>query len=353
LIYQLKKIYRKNEIVVSVTTKTGYEVANTTLKEYVGYIFFFPLDLIFSIKHIFKKINPSLIVINETDIWPNFLNIAKKKKIPVILINAKLSNNSIKFKKILKKIFLNFDTICVQTKNDKKKFQLLGYPTKKLIVAGNTKFDTNTLLFNLKQIKELKKKIGIKKNQKIILAGSTHKGEEIIIKEAFLKLKKEIKNLVLIIAPRNPTRGYEVLKLFKIFKSSLLSKIEKTIISSNDVIIIDKIGILNNFYAICDLAFVGGSLIKDGGHNPLEPASYSKPILTGNYINDFEEIYNIFLKSKGAVMVPNVDAFYNEALLILKDEKKSKTMGRANLKIVNSKKGAVINISEIIINMKF
>ncbi|MBW1649327.1 MAG: hypothetical protein JRJ44_01365 [Deltaproteobacteria bacterium] len=347
LIDQLRNFYGKNEIVVSVTTKTGYVVANNLLKKKVGCVFFFPFDLIFSVKQVLKKINPALIVINETDIWPNFLSIVKKKGISIILINAKLSRTFFKFKFFFKKLFLNFDVICVESKKHKKFFQLLGYPEERLVITGNTKFDFNAPLFDLKRIEALKAEIGINTNQKIITAGSTHKGEEVIIKEAFFKLKTEIKDLVLIIAPRNPLRGYELLKLFKNFNTALLSKTKK-ITDSKDVIIIDKIGILKKFYAICDLAFVGGSLINEGGHNPLEPAAYSKPVLTGVYTNDFKRLYETLIKSEGTKTVFDAEDFYKKALSILKDPKKNETMGKANNDVLNSNKGAAFNISKVI-----
>ncbi|MBW1616156.1 MAG: hypothetical protein JRJ49_06405 [Deltaproteobacteria bacterium] len=352
LIERLKNFYGKHKIAVSVSTKTGYETANNLLKERTSRLFFFPFDLIFSVKRVLKKINPSLIVINETDIWPNFLLIVKKKKIPIILINAKLSKNAFKFKKIFKTIFLNFDVICVENKKRKKDFQLLGYPSERLIITGNTKFDFNPPLFDLKRIEELKADVGINKEQKIITVGSAHKGEEIIIKEAFLKLKNKIKDLALIIAPRDPRRGYELLKLFKNFNASLLSEKKKTTVAK-DVIIIDKIGVLKEFYAISDLTFVGGSLINKGGHNPLEPAAYSKPILTGGYTSDFKQIYETLIKSEGTKIVSNAEDFYKKALSILNDPKKKGEMGKANNKVLNANKGAAFNISKVIINKTY
>ncbi len=352
LVESLKDFYGKQEIVVSVSTKTGYETANNLLKDKADPLFFFPFDLIFSIKQVLKKVNPSLIVINETDIWPNFLSIVKKRGIPIILINAKLSRTSFKFKNIFKNIFLNFDIICVENKKRKEDFQLLGYPSERLIITGNTKFDFNAPLFDLKRIEELKADVGIYIEQKVITVGSAHKGEEIIIKEAFLKLKSKIKDLVLIIAPRDPRRGYELLKLFKNFNTALLSKKEKAT-DANDVIIIDKIGVLKEFYAISDLAFVGGSLINEGGHNPLEPAAYSKPILTGVYTNDFKQIYETLIKSEGTKIVFDAEDFYKKSLSILNDPQKKERMGKANNEVLNANKGAVFNISKVITNCNY
>jgi len=220
LVMKLKKRFKNKRIVFSASTKTGFEIANKLFKKNVDSIFFFPFDLLFSVKYISGKIHPAIVIIVESDIWPNFLFEMKKRQIPVVLINARLSNRSFKgykrFPFISNKLFLSFAKICAQSIEDARRFMLLGIPSNMISITGNIKFDQPYDPVSEKEIEILKQSMHIYQPvKKILIAGSTHKGEESILIDAFSRIRKDFADTVLVVIPRNPKRARSVLKLCK------------------------------------------------------------------------------------------------------------------------------------------
>jgi len=352
LVKGLKAGLNCRNIVFSVSTKTGFEIANKLLKEHVDSIFYFPYDLLISVKHIAKQVDPCLVLIVESDIWPNFLFEMERRKVPVILVNARLSERSLSgYSKVLffsKRLFSFFTKICVQSGEDALRFSFLGVPSNKIIITGNIKFDQKHDLIPETEIEKFKRIMHIKPHQKILLAGSTHKGEEEIICDAVARVKKRFPGLFLIIAPRNPKRAGSVCRICKsagLF-AVIMSDIEN--IGSDagpkaeiDAIIVDKIGVLRRLYALADIAFIGGSLVKSGGHNPLEPAAYSKPVMFGHDMSDFRDIAHLLVESGGAVCVEDAESIYTVISKLLTDDRKAGEMGNRALKVFNANKGAV------------
>ncbi|MEJ2659012.1 MAG: glycosyltransferase N-terminal domain-containing protein [Desulfobacterales bacterium] len=321
----------------------------------VAAIFYFPYDLAFSVKRITRKIVPDVVVIVETDIWPNFLFEMKKRRASVFLVNARLSKTSFAGYKHLsffaRQVFLNFIHVCSQSSEDARRFQELGVPCDRITVTGNIKFDEAHRILDLKEIEELKRSMHIHNTRKVVLAGSTHPGEEEILLEAFQTLKTHTADLLLILAPRDPGRAVSVLRLFKAagFSGGLMKELKKS--SSNkkfDVIVIDAIGLLKTLYAVSDIAFVGGSLMKCGGHNPLEAAAFSKPILFGDDMSDFADISAMLLKAGGAVCVKDAKDLYTSVVSLLENDKKALEMGKNALGVFMANKGAVQKTVEMI-----
>lgn len=356
LVMKLKKRFKDKRIVFSASTKTGFEIANKLFKKNVGSIFFFPFDLLFSVKYITGKIDPAIVIIVESDIWPNFLFEMKKRHIPVVLINARLSNRSFKgykrFPFISNKLFLSFAKICTQSIEDARRFMLLGIPSNMISTTGNIKFDQPYDPVSEKEIEILKQSMHIYQPvKKILLAGSTHEGEESILIDAFSKIRKDFADTVLILVPRNPERARSVLKLCKSagFFSILMKDFENIDKDEKfDVIIVDVIGILKRLYAIADVAFVGGSLVDLSGHNPLEPAAFSKPIIFGQYMSDFAHISQMLVDSGGAVQVENANNLYETIADILSDSDKAGNMGKKAFRVFNANKGAVEKTLKVI-----
>jgi len=346
LIKELRKCCKHHNLVFSASTKTGFQTANTLLKENVDSIFFFPYDLLISVKHIAAKINPAIVIIVESDIWPNFMFEMKNRHIPVLLVNARLSKRSYRgYKKFLffsKKLFLSFSEICAQSPEDAHRFNLLGIPSNRIKITGNIKFDQQYDLVSQEQADNLKQSLGINPSQKIFLAGSTHYKEESILLDAFLRLKNNNPDIILIIVPRNPDRSKPVCNLckFKGLSAITMTDFEEKKLNS-DVIVINRMGILKTLYAIVDIAFVGGSLVKCGGHNPLEPAAFSKPVIFGPDMSDFSEISNMLVKSGGAVTVYDADSIYQTLSRLIVNEKKAEDMGKKAFNLFNENKGAV------------
>lgn len=346
LIKELKSCFKHQDIVFSASTKTGFEIANNLLKENADAIFFFPYDLLISIKHIATKVEPAIVIIVESDIWPNFMFEMKRRNVPVILVNARLSSKSYfgykRFLFFFKRLFLSFSKICVQSSKDAHSFSLLGIPPGRITITGNIKFDRQYDFVGREEINKLRRSLLVNPSQKILLAGSTHYGEEAILLDAFSRLKKEYPDLILIVVPRNPDRAKSVCLICKsggFFAVTMAELEEKK--TRQDVIVVDRIGVLKTLYAIADIAFVGGSLVNSGGHNPLEPAAFSRPIIFGPDMSDFAEISDMLISSGGAGSVRDAESIYNIVSELLTDNQKAGEMGSMAFKVFNANKGAV------------
>ena len=351
LVKAIKETKKNVEIIFTASTKTGFEMAtalflNQALVDQVAY---FPFDLGFSIRRIYQRINADAVVIVETDVWPNFLYEMNKKNIPVILINARLSKQSLngylQFKPFACMFFSFLTRIMAQAPLDRQRYQRLGIDPKKIVVTGNIKFDQLFEKMDSIAIQKLKQELGIMEKDTVVLAGSTHEGEEKILLNWFKKISQQTDTVTLVIAPRDPQRSVMLNKAF------LSEKITSVLMSESDlarphpkVIFINKMGELSRLYAICDLSFIGGSLVYEGGHNPLEPAVYAKPILLGPDMSDFTEISNLLINGGGTVMV-NSDKELGEQLnILLKNREQREQMGAENYKIFAAHSGAVKKI---------
>jgi 3-deoxy-D-manno-octulosonic-acid transferase len=355
LVKGLKECSNTREIVFSASTKTGFDIAKQYLANTVHSIFYFPYDLTFSVKHIVQRIDPAVVVIVETDIWPNFLFEMKKRQVPVILINARLSKKSFFGYKRLglfaKQVFLNFFHICTQSLEDAGRFQELGVPFHRITITGNVKFDVTHQIQSSQETDSLRQSMHIQNARKIFLAGSTHSGEESMLLDAFSRIKNQAGDLLLIVAPRNPERAGSVSRMFNSagYSVGLMKELKK--ISSGkrlDVIIIDTIGLLKKLYAIADIAFIGGSLVNCGGHNPLEPAAFSKPIIFGHDMSDFADISRMLLDAKGAVRVKDAKDLYKALVSLMENDKRALEMGKNALGVLTANKGAVEKTIKVI-----
>jgi 3-deoxy-D-manno-octulosonic-acid transferase len=338
----------KHSIVFSAATKTGFEVASKLLKDRVDAIFFYPYDLLFSVKYVTGKVNPAAVILVETDIWPNFLFELKKRKVPVALVNARLSKKAFaaytRISFFMKPVLSTFSKICAQSAENAHRFQHLGIPSHRITRTGNIKFDQEFDTSPKADLEELRQSMRIRPRQNILLAGSTHKGEEEILLDAFSRLQREFSDLLLIVAPRDPDRAESVCGIFRsagLSAHSLKNLDTLESVTKFDVIIIDTIGILRRLYALADIAFVGGSLVSLGGQNPLEPAAYSKPILFGPDMSDFREVSHLLLRAGGAVRVHDADSLYQNVAMLLGDRKRSQTIGKKAFEVFCANKGAV------------
>ncbi|MBU0987505.1 MAG: 3-deoxy-D-manno-octulosonic acid transferase, partial [Proteobacteria bacterium] len=266
LVEKLKVGFQDRDIVVSVSTKTGFEIACKRFKKIADAVFFYPYDLTFSIQRIAGRIDPALVIIVESDIWPNFLSEMEKRKIPVVLVNARMSKRSFagyrRFDFFFKPLFLTFAGICAQSPEDAGCFKALGVPSGRITVTGNIKFEQDCPALSASNVSRLRQDMQVQPAHRVVLAGSTHKGEESILLDAFSRLKKESDGLLLIVAPRDPERAGSVQRMFRSagFAAFRMKELNRSTQDGKvDVIIVDAIGILKRLYAIADVAIVGGS----------------------------------------------------------------------------------------------
>lgn len=351
-IRRLKREYQHLDIVLTASTKTGFDTANRLFKkEAAGY---FPFDIGFCIRKNLREIDPDVIVLVETDLWPNFLVETSKLKVPVVLINARLSKRSLNrylmFKPFFRDIFSFLSYIMVQSALDETRFKMLGIKDENITVTGNIKFDQQIKGESQyrdvlpRQLISLKTLLSGHNDTQVIIAGSIHEGEETIMSRVYSRLKKKIPALFMILVPRNPDdckRIHRYLNSSNI-TTSLLSDTSSA--DNPDVILVDTIGLLSQLYALCDIAFIGGSMVRQGGHNPLEAAAFSKPILFGNDMSDFTEISRLLTDNRGAVIVHNEEDLVHQMTKILSTPELKEWMGRQNYSVFSNNSGAVDNI---------
>lgn len=298
LIKKTKETFPEYKIVVTTGTKTGQEIAHKKFDNVADFITYFPFDITICVELFLKKIKPSIVLIAETELWPTFAAYCHNKNIPLFVINGRISDSTFKsyrfIKGFFKEIFKNYTSILTQSEEDKEKFIKIGAPENKTKVMKNLKFD----------VKKIDSDIEIGKgNSRIIIAGSTHKGEDEIILSSFVKLKKEFSDIKLLLAPRHLTRINNVEELVKNTELTYGFRSKQDNFSDKDIIILDTLGELSKMYQICDFAFIGGSFNKTGGHNPLEAVVYNKPAITGPSIHNFRDIYWILSRTKAGKIV--------------------------------------------------
>lgn len=314
LIKKTKESFPDYKIVVTTGTKTGQEIAKKKLGNTADFITYFPLDISFCVKSFLKKIKPSVILMAETELWPTFAHQCKKNNIPLFVINGRISDSTFKSYRLLKcfftELFKNYTEILTQSELDNEKFIKIGSPAEKTQVMRNLKFDVKKV--------EADFDLG---NGRIIIAGSTHKGEDEIILNAFLELKKEFQDIKLLLAPRHLTRENEVKNLIEKTGLSYGLRSNNDKFDNNEIIILNTLGELSKIYQICDFAFIGGSFNKTGGHNPLEAVVYNKPAISGPSIHNFKDIYGILTETKAGKIVKNPQELTSYMRKLLSDKK--------------------------------
>ena len=288
---------REEDILISIFTDTGYETAqNKYSKEERIKIIYFPLDCKNEIRKILKRIDLKLLILIETEIWPNLISCAKKKG-KVILVNGRISDKSfgryMKLKRILKNVLGKIDHFYMQTPLDEERIETIGADSEKVSVAGNLKFDIELQNYSEEEKNELKEIIKAD-GRKIFVAGSTRTGEDEVILDAFGHLK----DYMLILVPRHLDR-IEKIEDFLIKRKIKFSKYSDCLegkSEKSEVIIVDRMGVLRKFYSVCDTAFVGGTLVNIGGHSLLEPLFYRKTPIFGKYLQNVKDIADEILK---------------------------------------------------------
>ena len=215
---ELKKKFPEIPLILSATTYTGYRIATARFQPLLKAVFYFPFDMTFSVRRIAAEADPGLVIIVETDLWPNFLYEMKRRRVPTILINARMSPASFRgyrrFRIFTAPVFSRISHICAQSGEDAEKFLKLGVSSENITLTGNIKFDQADGRRSLHDIAVLKQRLDIPSDRPVFLAGSTHEGEEGLFQNAFLRLKEDFSDLFMIIVPRNPHRAPSICQEF-------------------------------------------------------------------------------------------------------------------------------------------
>jgi len=302
------------EIVLSTSTPQGMELAKSKMSEYCKQIVYFPYDCDCCIQGAIKAINPGLVLIMETEIWPAFLQTLKRKGVPAMIINGRISERTFKsyrrLKFFFKPIMQMFTGVLAQSDADAQRFIDIGASPESVRVMGNIKFDIQK-----PDIKTLDLELN---DNPLFIAGSTHSGEDKIALDAYLEAKKNKGNLKFLLVPRHLERLEEIKDVLSGLKFGLKSK--GATFKDYDILILDTTGELAAAYAYSTVAFIGGSFNNTGGHNPLEASIWNKPVLSGPNIKNFRHIYGQLCEFGCAKIVETPEELSGTLSLLLDDE---------------------------------
>ena len=290
-------------VLVTTTTVTAAENMAKKLSGKNAVHQFLPVDRTAYVKRFFDYWKPSMGFFVDSDFWPNLILEAKSREIPLVLLNGRVSDKSFaKWKNnlaFIKPLSEAFEFTFGKSNDDCKKLSVMGF--KNPVCVGNLKYAVPPLSYDKEELKSLSSQIG---KRHLFVVSSTHPGEEELCLSAFMSVKKKYPDVLMIVAPRHPARGAEIKELVE--SNNLTGALRSSgakITKSLDVYIADTMGELGLFYNLSDIAFVGGSLVKWGGHNPMEPARLHNAVLSGKYVHNFQETYDLLVKEKSVVMV--------------------------------------------------
>jgi 3-deoxy-D-manno-octulosonic-acid transferase len=328
LISELQRQYTDKQIFVSTTTAAGQKLARQRFGE--NRVFFMPLDFGFAVRRYLNLLKPQLIVIAETEFWPNLLHLARKRRMSVAIVNARISDRSFpryrRFKWFFGRVLSQVDLFLAQTADDAQRLREIGAPTERVRVSGNLKFDIRP---NAQPALVSGLRAAIGKDSPVIVCGSTVEGEEEPLLAAFKTVQQKFPMAVMILAPRHPERFEKVAGVISAagFALQRRSVWQAPHAIRSGVFLLDSVGELAAVYELADVAFVGGSLVATGGHNILEPAQYGAAILVGPHTFNFREIVSIF-EQGSAIKSVTAETVGSELLLLLGHSDERQRMGR-------------------------
>jgi 3-deoxy-D-manno-octulosonic-acid transferase len=347
LVAELKRRFPEHRIVVSTTTDTGQKLARTRFGE--ENVFYFPLDFAFAIRPYLQLLQPQLIVIAETEFWPNFLRLAHASGAQIVVVNARISDRSRsgyrRFRFWLTKILRQVDLLLTQTEEDARRLREIGASRERIHVTGNLKFDVSPPAAP-PIVASLRSAFQDAGAGPVIVCGSTVDGEEPIVLQAFVNILASHPRAVLILAPRHPERFAGVAALLeklgiRFWRRSLWGG--DPIVGG--VLLIDTIGELAAMYSLADVAFVGGSLVPRGGHNIIEPAQHGVAIVVGNHTENFRDIVSLF-QSRNAVRVVSPAEFPLTLMELISNPAERAELGRRATETLRTQMGATRRTSD-------
>ena len=341
LVDELQRRFPRHKIFVSTTTDTGQALARQRFGE--ANVFYFPMDFAFAIRPYFRALRPRLVVVAETEFWPNFMRLARTRGARVAVVNARISDRSWpkyrRFRGLLRRLLANVDLFLAQTPEDAARLRDIGADTERVLVAGNLKFDIPAPAPPA-IVESLRKSIAANGAGPVLVCGSTVDGEEPLLLKAFENLRVQHPRAVMILAPRRPERFSAVAALLEHMSIRFSRRSEwNGEPLAGGVFLLDTIGELAALYALADVAFVGGSLVPHGGHNIIEPAQHGVATVVGNHTENFRDIVNLF-QSRDAVRIVGPAELPLMLLELLANDAERKALGERAAETMRSQTGA-------------
>ena len=345
LIQALKKeVNFPVQFVLSVISKTGYQVATGDAN--IAKVFYLPIDLPFIVNKVIRRLSPDLLIILETELWPNLIRSVHHSQKKIIIANARISGESFnsyrRFMFFMKQVFPFCDRICVQNEVYRQRYLAIGAKEEQITVCGDIKDEQALSLrgnFRAEDVSQI-----IQLNRRVVISAvSTHPGEEEVFCRIYHALRKKFDKLLLIIAPRHVDRADEILEIFRKQKISYLQRSKQKFIhcTDQDVILWDSFGELGFVYFVSEIVFVGGSLVPIGGHSLMEPAAFGKPVLWGPFAFNFIQAGQKLKESGGGIQIEKIENLETEIQTLLEDSQKRESVGQNALECALQSKGAV------------
>ena len=318
LVKMILEQYPNHTLLISNTTPTGSQTAKRLFGDRVEHCYF-PYDLPHVISRFLKQTNPDMLIIMETEIWPNLLHQCGKRSIPVLIANARLSTRSTKgysrIRALIEPALNNVSTIACRSQQDADHFHQLGAKDEQLMVSGNIKFD----VVDTTTSTEKPSALSINSNRQVFVAASTHRGEDEIILKIFDALKQAFPTLLLILVPRHPERFDEVFDLCQ--NTSFITQRRSESLNLDkacDIILGDSLGEMALWYSVADIVFIGGSLVNTGGHNPLEATAFGVPVVSGPEVFNFMDVFGVLCEANLAWVEKDQEALQAQITYLLK-----------------------------------
>jgi 3-deoxy-D-manno-octulosonic-acid transferase len=354
LLRALKATYPQSALVLSNVTETGHAIARG-IKE-VDLCLFFPFDLSWVVRRALTQIKPSLIVIVETEIWPNFVRLSHQSDIPVLLVNGRISDRSYpryrRARWLLRPILEQFSSFCMQSEQDAERIRGMGAPVDRVEVTRNLKFDMQTTIPDSAAVASLRRALHLSASSSIWVAGSTHAGEEEVVLDVYRQLVEEGRDILLVLVPRHPERCRGIAELLdgRDFPFVLRTAVETSarLLTPGEVLLVNTLGEMLQLYAVADLVFVGGSFVPVGGHNVLEASLLKKPVLFGNYMHNFKEISQLLLAAGGGIQVTDAFELTNTIRHLLDNHDAARSMGESGHALLEANAGATEHTMAVI-----
>jgi 3-deoxy-D-manno-octulosonic-acid transferase len=365
---QLKRQFPTRPLVISTTTETGQKIAEERF-DFADAVIYFPFDWVWIVRRVLRAVRPACVLIVETEIWPNFMRQTHRAGVPIIYVNGRISQKSFRrheralrwfpffVGRFYKRVLSNAELFLMQSEADADRIRKMGATPNRVIVTGNLKYDS-PLPQETPFVKWLAKTVDTEKRRPLIVAGSVTSGEESLVLIAFGVLQGQMRNALLVLAPRKPDRfnaaAQDIVESLRrsVRRTELEARmcdgaINSPVFTSDiSVLLLDSIGELAAIYGIADAVYVGGSMVQAGGHNILEPAGFGKPPLFGVHMENFQELASTFLARGAARQVTNPEDLGVAWIELLEDSARRQKMGDAARVVVEENRGATARTIE-------
>lgn len=348
LVEQLVARSPSTEVVITTTTSTGHALATQRFAQHT--VCYFPLDFSWAVKNALVRINPTKIVLVELELWPNFIRTASAQRIPLVLINGRISENSFngyrRIRPLMANLLKRFETLAVQNETYANRLRQLGAVESSITVTGSMKFDNAQTDRHNAHTLGLAEYFDIRDSQVVLIAGSTQEPEEAVALDCYENLKPEFPNLRLILVPRHKERFEDVARLVasrghQLVRRSQPDRSRNQGEDSSPVCLLDTLGELGACWGLANVAFVGGSLTRRGGQNMIEPAAYGAAVLFGPNTWNFKDIVEQLLDGNAAQVISSAETFEPTVRELLTDDVARSTLGRNAKELVTRQSGAI------------